>query len=161
MQNKKVLFVCLGNICRSSAAEAVLKNYLQKEGIGNNIYVDSAGTAGYHIGEPSDPRMIKIADKRGYNVDHIARKFRPAKDFLKFDYIITMDNQNYADINELNHVNKFAHKIFKMSEFCKNIKIDEVPDPYYEGEEVFEHVLDILEDGCKGIIEKLKSNVSG
>lgn len=158
MQNKKVLFVCLGNICRSSAAEAVLKKYLEKEGLQENIYVDSAGTAGYHIGEPSDPRMIKAAGKRGYNIDHIGRKFGPAKDFLKFDYIITMDNQNHADISELDHVNKFSHKIFKMSEFCKDLNIEEVPDPYYESEEGFEKVLDILESGCKGIIEKLKAN---
>ena len=161
MQNKKVLFVCLGNICRSSAAEAVLKKYLKDEGLHENIYVDSAGTAGYHIGEPSDPRMIKVAAKRGYNVDHIGRKFRAAKDFLKFDYIITLDNQNYADIKELDHVNKFSHKIFKMSEFCKTTEVDEVPDPYYENEEGFENVLNILEDGCRGILDKLKSNVDG
>lgn len=160
MQNKKILFVCLGNICRSSAAEAILKNYIQKEGFQDNIYIDSAGTAGYHTGEPSDPRMIKIAGKRGYNVDHIARKFRPAKDFLKFDYIITMDNQNFADIKELDHVNKFSHKIFKMAGFCKNMKIEEVPDPYYEDDDGFEDVLNILEDGCKGIIEKLRNNVN-
>lgn len=161
MQNKKVLFVCLGNICRSSAAEAVLKKYLEKEGLQDKVFVDSAGTAGYHIGEPSDPRMIKAASKRGYNIDHIGRKFRAAKDFLKFDYIITMDNQNFADIKELDHVNKFSHKIFKMSEFCKDIKFEEVPDPYYENEEGFEKVLNILEDGCRGILERLKSNAEG
>jgi protein-tyrosine phosphatase len=148
MYNKKVLFVCLGNICRSPAAEAILKKYLIDENLQENIYVDSAGTAGYHVGETPDPRMIGYAAKRGFNLDHITRKFNPAKDFVKFDYIITMDNDN---------LNKFSHKLFRMADFCKNIKVDEVPDPYYEGKEGFNNVLDILEDGCKGIIEKLKN----
>ncbi len=161
MQNKKILFVCLGNICRSPAAEAIMKKYLRDENLQDNIFVDSAGTAGYHIGQTADPRMIRHASERGYNVDHIARKFSAAKDFPEFDYIITMDNQNFEDIKSLDNVNRFSNKIFKMVDFCKNInpprQIEEVPDPYYEGAEGFENVLDILEDGCKGIIEKIKN----
>lgn len=158
MPDKKILFVCLGNICRSPAAEAIMKKYLTDENLQDKIFVDSAGTAGYHIGQTADPRMIKHASARGYTLDHIARKFSAAKDFPEFDYIITMDNQNFEDIKSLDHINKFSNKIFKMADFCRNIKIEEVPDPYYEGAAGFENVLDILEDGCKGIIEKLKNN---
>jgi len=157
MHNKKILFVCLGNICRSPAAEAVLKKNLQDENLQDKIYVDSAGTAGYHVGESPDPRMIGYAAKRGYNVDHTTRKFNPSKDFIKFDYIITMDNENFEEVKSHDNVNKFSHKIFRMADFCRNIKVDEVPDPYYEGEKGFNNVLDILEDGCKGILEKLKN----
>ena len=157
MHNKKILFVCLGNICRSPAAEAILKKNLQDKNLHDKIYVDSAGTAGYHIGESPDPRMIAYAAKRGYTVEHTTRKFNPAKDFIKFDYIITMDNENFKDVKSHDNVNKFSHKIFRMADFCKNIKVDEVPDPYYEGKKGFNNVLDILEDGCKGILEKLKN----
>ena len=157
MQNKKILFVCLGNICRSPAAEAILKKRLTDQNIQDNFYVDSAGTAGYHVGESSDPRMISYAAKRGYNLDHTTRKFNPAKDFARFDYIITMDNENFTDVKSHDNLDRFSHKIFKMADFCKNTKIEEVPDPYYEGEKGFNDVLDILEDGCNGILEKLKN----
>ena len=157
MQNKKILFVCLGNICRSPAAEAILKKKLADKDLQNNIEVDSSGTAGYHVGEYSDPRMIGYAAKRGYNLEHITRKFNPAKDFTRFDYIITMDNENFAEVTSHDNLNRFAHKIFRMADFCKNIQIEEVPDPYYEGEKGFNNVLDILEDGCMGILEKLKN----
>ncbi len=134
-----------------------VKEYLEKEKLQDIIEVDSAGTAGYHIGEPSDPRMIRYGLERGYNLDHITRKFNPAKDFTKFDYIVAMDDENFADIKAHDNLNKFSHKVFKMAEFCKNKKVDEVPDPYYEGEQGFQIVLDILEDGCKNILEKLKN----
>lgn len=156
MQKKKILFVCLGNICRSPAAEAILKKKLTEENLQDNIYVDSAGIAGYHVGESSDPRMIGYAAKRGYKVEHITRKFNPAKDFIKFDYIITMDNEIFTDVKSHDNLNRFSHKIFKMTDFCKDIQVEEVPDPYYEGEKGFNNVLNILEDGCKEILEKLK-----
>lgn len=157
MQNKKILFVCLGNICRSPAAEAILKKKLTDENIQDNFFLDSAGTAGYHVGESSDPRMIGYAARRGYNMDHITRKFNPAKDFVRFDYIITMDNENFEDVKSHDNLNRFSSKIFKITDFCKNMKVDEVPDPYYEGEEGFNSVLDILEDGVNGLLEKLKN----
>ena len=101
--------------------------------------------------------MTGYAAKREYTIEHETRKFNPAKDFTKFDYIVTMDNENFEEVRTHDNLNKFLHKIFKMVDFCKNIKIDEVPDPYYEGEEGFNNVLDILEDGCNGILDKLKN----
>jgi low molecular weight protein-tyrosine phosphatase len=157
MHNKKILFVCLGNICRSPAAEAILKKRLRDENLQDIIYVDSAGTAGYHVDESPDPRMIGYAAKRGYTIEHTTRKFNPVKDFSEFDYIITMDNENFNDVKSHDNLNKYSHKLFKMAEFCKNSKIDEVPDPYYEGKKGFNNVLDILEDGCTGIMEKIKN----
>ncbi|HKI79576.1 MAG TPA: low molecular weight protein-tyrosine-phosphatase [Ignavibacteriaceae bacterium] len=160
MQNKKVLFVCLGNICRSPAAEAILKKYAADAGLEDKIYVESAGTAGYHIGEPADPRMVKHAAIRGYNIDHEGRKFRPSKDFIKFDYIITMDNDNYEDISALDNVKKFGNNIFKMTDFCKINKIEEIPDPYYEGPQGFDNVITLLEDGCAGVLERIRKDAN-
>ncbi len=159
MKKKKVLFVCLGNICRSPSAEAVLKKFIKDENLEDKIEVDSSGTIAYHEGDPSDPRMQKHAARRGYTLDHIARKFNPEKDFAESDYIITMDNKNYSDVIALDVKKRFKNKIFKMSQFSRNIKFDEVPDPYYKGVEGFEEVLDILEDVCKVLLEKIKDDL--
>ncbi len=153
MDNKKILFVCLGNICRSPAAEGIMKSLVNKNGLNKSITVDSAGTIGYHTGDTPDPRMISHAAKRGYQLNHKARKFDPLKDFDKFDYIITMDDSNFSDINALDKGSKHKQKIYKMVNFAKNYDVDEVPDPYYLGPEGFENVLDVLEDGCNGLLE--------
>jgi protein-tyrosine phosphatase len=159
MKKKKVIFVCLGNICRSPSAEAILKKLVKNENLEDRIEVDSAGTIDYHHGEPSDPRMKKYAARRGYAINHLARKFNTEKDFNDADYIITMDNENYKDIKELDFNNKFGHKIFKMSQFSENIKFDVVPDPYYMGSEGFEKVLDILEDSSKKLLLRIKDDI--
>jgi protein-tyrosine phosphatase len=156
---KNIIFVCLGNICRSPSAEAVMKKLVETEGFDGQITVDSAGTIGYHEGEPSDPRMKKFAERRGYILNHTAKKFNPGIDFINNDYIITMDNENYSDVISLDKEKKFRHKIFKMSDFARELKFDEVPDPYYGGPDGFENVLDILEDACKGLLEKIKNDL--
>ena len=155
MENKKILFVCLGNICRSPAAEGIMKSIVNKKGLNNFISVDSAGTIGYHTGDQPDPRMVSHAAKRGYRLNHKARKFDTNIDFDKFDYIITMDDSNFNDINALDKGGKHKHKIFKMVRFLKNHDVDEVPDPYYLGPQGFENVLDVLEDGCNGLLEHI------
>jgi protein-tyrosine phosphatase len=157
MKKKKILFVCLGNICRSPAAEAVMKSRLEQHGLSYLFEVDSAGTIAYHAGETADRRMKMHAAKRGYNLTSIARKFNEETDFERYDYIITMDNQNYSNVKALDKMNNFSEKIFRMTEFSKRIKTDEVPDPYYRGDAGFENVLDILEDTSEGLIEKLKN----
>ena len=159
MKKKKVLFVCLGNICRSPSAEAVLKKYIKNEKLEDVIEVDSSGTINYHEGESSDPRMRKHAKNRGYSLDHIARGFNPEKDFHESDYIIAMDNEIYSDILAFDINRKFGDKILKMSQFSGDIKFNEVTDPYYLGSEGFEKVLDILEDSCKVLLEKIKVDI--
>jgi protein-tyrosine phosphatase len=158
MDKKKVLFVCLGNICRSPAAEAVMIKLLKDNKLGDLIEVDSAGTIDYHEGEPADARMRVYAEKRGYNLNSFARKFNPDTDFEKFDYIITMDDNNFEEIKVLDLDNKFTNKIYRMADFSKNYDVTEIPDPYYGGREGFENVLDILEDAASGLIKKLEND---
>ncbi|HTY12396.1 MAG TPA: low molecular weight protein-tyrosine-phosphatase [Bacteroidota bacterium] len=148
---KKILFVCLGNICRSPAAEGIM----QKKAEGLPVEIDSAGTAGYHIGSLPDARMRSHAGKRGYPLNSRSRKFNPAEDFEKFDMIIAMDKENLRDLRSMDGDGKYDGKLSLMTDYCQKIAADEVPDPYYEGPEGFEYVLDILEDACDGLLKKL------
>lgn len=155
MIKKKILFVCMGNICRSPAAEAVMKKLIADENLSDQFDVDSAGTISYHTGESADSRMISAGAKRGYNVDSIARQFNEKKDFESFDYIVTMDNDNYNNIKYLDDQNKYGNKIFKMADFLENHSSNKIPDPYYRGADGFEYVLDLLEDSTKGLLKKI------
>ena len=159
MNKKRILFVCMGNICRSPSAEAIMKKTIVKNNLGDKIEVDSAGTIEYHSGESADPRMIVHAKKRGYEVDSIARQFNMTKDFERFDYIITMDNDNYEDIKSMDILNKNEHKIFRMVDFCENCTIDEIPDPYYNSASGFEEVLDLLEDATNGLLNRVIDDI--
>jgi protein-tyrosine phosphatase len=155
MEKKKVLFVCLGNICRSPAAEGVF-NYLVKEhGLQYAFEIDSAGTAGYHSGEPADERMQKHALKRGYNLTSISRKFNPAADFDKFDLVVAMDDENVSKLKRMARSPEDLIKISKMTDYRKVWNYNEIPDPYYGGDDGFELVLDLLEDACEGLLEKI------
>jgi protein-tyrosine phosphatase len=155
MIKKRVLFVCMGNICRSPSAETILKKLLEDENLNSRIEVDSAGTIDYHEGETADKRMIKHASERGYNLDSIARQFDPVNDFNNFDYIVTMDDDNYIKIKSLDYRNQFGNKIFKMVDFSEKYNITEIPDPYYKGASGFEEVLDMLEDSVDGLLKKV------
>lgn len=158
MAKKNILFVCLGNICRSPSAEAVMTSKLASNTLGKLVEVDSAGTIDYHEGEQADARMRDYAEKRGYNLNSIARKFNAETDFEKFDYIIAMDENNFEDIKALDLDNKFTENIYRMADFSKNPEVTEIPDPYYGGKEGFENVLDILEDAAAGLLEKLEDD---
>ena len=155
-QTKKtsVLFICMGNICRSPAAEGIMKKKISENGFADKIFADSAGTIGYHTGESPDERMQAFAKKRGYNLEHKARRFNPNSDFEKFDYILTMDDDNYFEITRLDADKKYKDKIFRITDFQKDEDITEVPDPYYGGSAGFEKVLNILEASIDGFIKK-------
>jgi len=154
---KNILFVCMGNICRSPSAEAVMKYLVEKENLANCISIDSAGTIGYHAGEKADARMREHASRRGYDLTSRARQFR-IEDFEKFDYIVVMDRENFRDITALDPEGKYRSKIFMMTDFSSD-GYSEVPDPYYGGDKGVERVLDILEDSAKGLLEKVTSEI--
>jgi protein-tyrosine phosphatase len=154
---KKILFVCLGNICRSPAAEGILKKFVQQENLNVKFQIESAGLLDYHEGENYDPRMIRHALKRGYSLEGKSRPFS-SEDFRKFDLIIAMDNEIFDTLNSMDKRKEFWKKIFKMTDFSSHKDFDEVPDPYYLGADGFELVLNILEDSCKGLLNKLKSD---
>jgi protein-tyrosine phosphatase len=149
----------MGNICRSPAAEGIAKSIINKNGLANLIEIDSAGTIDYHTGEPPDPRMIAHSAKRGYNLNSLARHFNPDKDFEYFDYIVTMDDENYKNIISLDTENKFRNKVFKMTSFGNNRDFKEVPDPYYSGSKGFEIVLDILENSINDFVNKIDDDI--
>jgi protein-tyrosine phosphatase len=151
----KILFVCLGNICRSPTAEGVLKSFTK--GLSQKWEIDSAGTSGHHIGDRADSRMSSHARERGYSLDSLSRQFDPQKDFDYFDKIIVMDELNFRDIKKIDSQNKYSEKIELMTDYCLKQVASEVPDPYYGGEAGFEIVLDIVEDACRGIIKKSES----
>ncbi|KAK3122405.1 hypothetical protein QOZ80_8BG0669140 [Eleusine coracana subsp. coracana] len=157
-----VLFVCLGNICRSPAAEAVFRNLVSKRGLDSKFHIDSAGTIGYHEGNKADSRMRSASKKRGIEVTSISRPLRPS-DFRDFDLILAMDRQNYEDI--LNAFERWRHKeplpdnaankVKLMCSYCKTHTESEVPDPYYGGPKGFEKVLDLLEDACESLLDSI------
>ncbi|KAK8961035.1 hypothetical protein KSP40_PGU005931 [Platanthera guangdongensis] len=157
-----VLFVCLGNICRSPAAEAVFSDIVRKRGLESKFKIDSAGTIGYHEGNPADPRIRVAANNRGTKVTSISRPVRQS-DFRDFDLILAMDMQNKDDLLSIlerwSHKERFpenAHKKVKLlCSFCKKHSETEVPDPYYGGPQGFEKVLDILEDGCEILLDSI------
>jgi protein-tyrosine phosphatase len=147
----------MGNICRSPSGEAVMNKLIKRAGLENNIKCDSAGTIAYHEGEPADSRMKRHALSRGYRLNSISRRFYK-DDFEEFNYIIAMDRDNYDDLQALDWGQKYSDNIYMMTDFAKNGNYDEVPDPYYGGPEGFEYVLDILEDSCTGLLEKIRKD---
>lgn len=149
---KKILFVCLGNICRSPGAEGVMKAFVKAQGREAEFYIDSAGTYGGHSGALPDERMRRHAARRGYTLDSRARGFYATADFAEFDMVIGMDNQNVADLKRMAVSEEERGKIYKMTDFCReHARYSEVPDPYYSGAEGFELVLDLLEDAVQGV----------
>ena len=153
----KLLFVCLGNICRSPAAEGILKNMAKERGLDNEIEVDSAGTYGGHAGELPDRRMRVHAANRGYQLTHRSRPVK-VSDFDDFDLIIAMDDNNYQTLRRLCPDVENMDKIVRMRDFIHNFhRYDYVPDPYYEGSEGFELVLDMLEEGCKYLLDRIEN----
>lgn len=156
-QNYKILFVCLGNICRSPSAEAVMKKLVKDAGLEHQILIDSAGLIDYHEGEAADPRMRAHAIRRGYQLDSISRPVT-LSDFYDFDLIIGMDNRNIDELKHRAPDLESEAKVHQMTEFSRNKLYDYVPDPYYSGAEGFELVLDLLEDACQSLLDEITSS---
>ncbi|WP_320663698.1 low molecular weight protein-tyrosine-phosphatase [Prochlorococcus sp. MIT 1223] len=151
--NKRILFVCLGNICRSPAAEAIFLKEIEVNGLIKYFTVDSAGTGGWHSGNQADSRMRDAASKRGIDIQSRARKLN-LKDFEKFDLILTMDNSNLSDVQSLAKKagdKKISH-IYPILKYATKTSLIEVPDPYYGGVNGFNTVLDLLQDAIEGLI---------
>lgn len=153
----RLLFVCLGNICRSPAGENVMNHLLEREGLAAQFEIDSAGTADYHIGNPPDGRMTKAAQQRGIPMKGRARQVKPA-DFEEFDWIFAMDRSNHEDLLALRQrcPNPRARLVL-FCDFCGERDEREVPDPYYGGPEGFEKVLDLLEEGCSAFLGRWRA----
>ena len=153
----KILFVCLGNICRSPAAEEIMRCKVDKAGLSSSVEVDSAGTYGGHRGELPDSRMRVAASRRGYNLTHRSRQVRE-DDFYTFDRIVVMDDSNYERVYRLAPSRQEGNKIERMRDWLSPERFPDrtyIPDPYYEGAEGFELVLDMLEDACENMVARL------
>lgn len=153
---KKILFVCLGNICRSPAAQGIMQKYVDDARLSNDFEIDSAGLYGGHAGELPDYRMRQHARKRGYNLDHRSRPVTTS-DFDYFDLIVAMDDSNFSRLKSMAPTIEDEDKVVRMINYVKGFPYyHSVPDPYYEGAEGFEIVLDLLEDGCRNLLNELR-----
>ena len=150
---KSVLFVCMGNICRSPSAEAVFRHKSQEQGLA--LTIDSAGTVGAHAREKPDHRAQKVGVERGYNFDGIKARKVTAQDFEDFDLILAMDSGNLEDLKDIAPVH-LQHKAVLFLDFAKNHEENEVPDPYYGGANGFRFVLDLVEDASDGLLAELQ-----
>ena len=156
----KILFVCMGNICRSPMAEGVFKHHVKQAGLDGCISTDSAGTHDYHIGEPPDLRAQRAARRRGYDLSELrARQVNPG-DFSSFDYVLAMDELNLRLLERL-CPSQHAHKLKLLMEFSTSPALREVPDPYYGGEQGFERVLDMVEQAAQELLDHLRQRLAG
>ena len=150
-----VLFVCMGNICRSPTAEGVFRHFLAEAGLQQSVVVDSAGTHAYHSGDSADARASAAAERRGYSLADIRARKVTAEDFEKFDYVLAMDRDNLALLIEQSDASHH-HKISLFLQYASTSE-DEVPDPYYGGATGFEKVLDLIEDASRGLLSDVRS----
>ena len=151
----RVLFVCMGNICRSPTAQGVFEHLVERQGLGSLIDVDSAGTHAYHVGEPPDPRAMQAARKRGIELGRQRARRISEKDFLEFDYVLAMDRSNYDDLLLLAPADHTS-KLHLFLTFAPGLAVDEVPDPYYGGITGFERVLDLIEQAALGLLAEIR-----
>jgi protein-tyrosine phosphatase len=150
-----VIFVCMGNICRSPTAEAVFRDYVEKAGLLESIHIDSAGTHNYHIGDPPDARTQHAARRRGYDMSKLRGRQVESEDFLRFDYVLAMDEANLANLKLLRPDDAQSH-LGLFLEFAERHREREVPDPYFGGADGFERVLDMVEDAANGLLKHIR-----
>jgi protein-tyrosine phosphatase len=151
----RVLFICMGNICRSPTAEAVFRAYVEEAGLSQRILVDSAGTHDYHIGDPPDARAQHAAKLRGYDMSRLRGRQAEAADFNRFDYVLAMDRANLAILQRLRPHDSASH-LGLFLEYAQRHEEREVPDPYYGGGDGFERVLDMVEDAAEGLLRHIR-----
>lgn len=154
----RVLFVCMGNICRSPTAEAVFRHQVEAAGLENEIYIDSAGTHDYHIGEPPDERAQKAAAKRGYGTSGLRARQVDEKDFEEFHYILAMDRGNLA-VLQRECPPEYKHKLGLLMQYSRKFSTGsrEVPDPYFGGQQGFEHVLNLVEEAGRELLKRIQN----
>lgn len=159
MQMFRILMVCMGNICRSPTAEGVVRAAIQKAGLADKVEIDSAGTHGYHVGEPPDPRTQRAALARGYDLSQMrARRVAP-QDFEYFDLVLAMDRSNLDNLQRVARPEQHDH-IRLFMDYAHNFDDDEVPDPFYGLGHSFDLVLDMAEDAAEGLVAELKTRFS-
>jgi protein-tyrosine phosphatase len=155
----RILFVCMGNICRSPTAEGVMRRLVEQAGLADRIEIESAGTGGWHAGEPPDRRATFAARRRGIALDGAARQIT-ADDFARFDLVIAMDRSNLRELLAIAPDEEAAEKIRLLREFDPAASGDlDVPDPYYGGDRGFENVLDLVEAACRGLLDEIAERV--
>jgi protein-tyrosine phosphatase len=154
----KILFVCLGNICRSPLAEGIFKKLLKEAGLEGKVTADSCATSNYHIGDPPDDRTIENAESHGITLDHVGRQLT-RQDFYTFDLILTMDRSIYDDTIRLAPSGEVTKKVRMMRDFDNDPGNREVPDPYYGGQRLFEEVYMILARSCEGVLEYVQEEM--
>lgn len=155
MNTVRLSFVCLGNICRSPTAEAVMRHLVRESGLDAHIAIDSAGTGNWHVGEGRDARSAAVGRSRGIPLGGKARQF-VRTDFARFDYVLAMDRQNHRDLLRLAPDAAARDKIHLLRSFDTSADHDEVPDPYFGGPEGFDHVFDVCEAACRGLLAFLR-----
>jgi protein-tyrosine phosphatase len=155
MSKVKVLFVCMGNICRSPTAEGVFAAQVKRENLGHLIEIDSAGTHAYHVGEAPDARSQKTALQRGVDLSTLRARRVSSSDFEQFDFVLAMDRDNYQILAEICPPGA-EHKLQLFLSYAPNLEHDEVPDPYYGGPNGFERVLDMIEEASEGLLQEIQ-----
>lgn len=158
MSSIKVLFVCMGNICRSPTAEGVFRRLVVQARLDHLIQIDSAGTHAYHLGNPPDVRSQRAAHARGIDISRLRARRIEQADFDRFDHILVMDAQNYIDVVALSPSARHREKVQLLLDFAHHVEEREVPDPYYGGTHGFDLVLDLIEDAAHGLLNHLRQN---
>jgi protein-tyrosine phosphatase len=155
----KVMFVCLGNICRSPTAHGVFQRMVEQAGLTNSIYIESSGTGGWHVGKAPDPRTLSAASRRGYDFSALRAQQVTKQDFYRFDYILAMDNVNLEDLRRMAPAD-FSGHLGLFLDFGNHQDYREVPDPYYGGGDGFTLVLDLVESAAEGLLTQLQQELA-
>jgi low molecular weight protein-tyrosine phosphatase len=155
----KVLFVCTGNICRSPTAEGVFRAMVERAGLGHRITADSCGTHDYHVGDPPDPRACEHASRRGYDITALRARMLEPDDFARFDLLLALD-RGHEKILTRQAPPDAKEKVKLFLSYLPELRLTDVPDPYYKGPDAFDHVLDLIEHACERLLEDVRARLA-